>query len=301
MYPSQVSLQGIYPYLVSPMDASTGRVRTAVLGRLAEHLVQHGVHGLSPLGSTGEFPYLNAEQRLEIVRTVVSAAAGQVPVVPGVAAFATADAIEQAQRYREAGATGIVLMLQTFFPVPPPAVAEYFRTVAAAVDCPVVLYSNPSVLGADLSPALVIELSQEPNIQYYKEASGSTGRLLTIANGAGDNIRFFSASSHIPLFVFQLGGVGWMGGPACLLPDASIRLYDLWQAGRRDEAFALQRRLWRINEVFQKYSLASCIKAGLEIQGFEVGGPIAPQPPLSRAAFDDIRDALQAIAAEPLA
>jgi len=71
---------GIFPYLVSPIDASTGRVRERVLRDLVEHLINSGVHGLSPLGSTGEFAYLSFEQRKEIVRIVVDAAAGRVPV-----------------------------------------------------------------------------------------------------------------------------------------------------------------------------------------------------------------------------
>ncbi|MDR7450187.1 MAG: dihydrodipicolinate synthase family protein [Armatimonadota bacterium] len=289
-------LQGIFPYLVSPVDPTTGKVKTTVLGRLVEYLIEQGIHGLSPLGSTGEFPYLSHEQRLAIVRTTVQAAGGHVPVVPGVAAFATADAIQQAHRYLEAGATGIVLMLQTFFPLPPTAIQEYFATVAETAECPVILYSNPGVLGADLNPEIIIELSKIENISYYKDASGNTGRLLTILNGAGDSIRFFSASAHIPLLVFALGGVGWMSGPACVVPRQCVRLWDLWQRGNWDEAFALQRRLWRINELFQKYSLAACVKAGLELQGFDVGGPIPPQPVLDRSAYDEIATALQDLA-----
>src|SRR3989337_753928 len=90
---------GIFPYLVSPIDESTGRVRERVLRDLVEHLIGCGVHGLSPLGSTGEFAYLSFEQRQEIVRVVIDAAAKRVPVLAGVAAFATSDAIRQAEAH----------------------------------------------------------------------------------------------------------------------------------------------------------------------------------------------------------
>ena len=81
------SFRGIFPYLVSPIDSAGGRVRERVLRDLVEHVQRCGLHGLSPLGSTGEFAYLSLEQREEVVRVVVDAAAGRVPVLAGVAAF----------------------------------------------------------------------------------------------------------------------------------------------------------------------------------------------------------------------
>ncbi len=291
------SFCGIFPYLVSPMD-SEGRVREGVLRDLVEHLIGRGIHGLSPLGSTGEFAYLTFEQRVEIVRGVVEAARGRVPVVAGVAAFSTADAIRQARAFVDTGVDGLVLILQTMFPVTPTGVEGYFRSVAESVSCPIVLYTNPGVLGGELSVDVVEKLAAVPNIRYIKDASSNTGRLLTLVNRVGDRIRIFSASAHVPLLVFQLGGVGWMAGPACLLPTECVRLYDLARAGRWQEAFALQKPLWRANELFQKYSLAACIKAGLQVQGFDVGDPIPPQEPLKAEAVDEIRRALASLTLE---
>jgi len=287
--------RGIFPYLVSPVDAS-GRVREEVLRRLVERLIGCGVHGLSPLGSTGEFPYLTPAQRLEIVRVTVDAARGRVPVVPGVAAYATHDAIDQVQRLLDLGIDGVVLILQTYFPLSPAAVTGFFSAVAETVRCPIVLYSNPKLLGAELTPDQVVALSVIPNVQYFKEASGETGKILTVLNRTAGRIKVFSASAHIPLVVFRLGGVGWMAGPACLLPEQCVALYNLAQQGRWDEADRLQRRLWALNEVFQRHALAACVKAGLELQGFNVGGPIPPVPPLSREARAEVQQALETAA-----
>ena len=286
---------GIIPYLVSPIDEATGRVRERVLRDLVEHLIGAGVHGLSPLGSTGEIPYLTFEQRIEIVRVVIDAAAGRVPVIPGVAAFSTTDAIRQAEAMVQLGANGLIVMLQTQFPVSRAGIEGYFRAVAGAVPCPIVLYTNPGLGVADLTPQMLESLSHEPTIRYVKDASGRTGRILAILNRVGDRMRVFSASAHIPTVVFQLGGVGWMAGPACVIARESIALYDLARQGRWDEAYALQRPLWRINELFEQYSLAACIKAALETQGFAVGGPIAPQEPLGEKAVAEIREALRVL------
>ncbi|MEW5717825.1 MAG: dihydrodipicolinate synthase family protein [Chloroflexota bacterium] len=287
---------GIFPYLVSPVDDATGMIRESVLRQLVDHLIACGVHGLCPLGSTGEVAYLSMDQRQEIVRVVVDAAAGRVPVVPGIAAYSTIEAIKQAQTFVKLGADGLVVMLQLMFPVTRAGLENYFRAVAESVVCPIVLYTNPGLFGVDLTPDIVESLSRIPNIRYLKDASGNTGRILTILNRVGDRISVFSASAHVPLLVFQLGGVGWMSGPACALPTECVRLYRLSQQGLWNEALELQKSLWRLNELFQKYSLARCIKAALEIQGYQVGNPISPQEPLSPEAWEEVRSVLGSLA-----
>lgn len=287
------NFHGIFPYLVSPIDASSGRVRELVLRKLVEHLIQCGVHGLSPLGSTGEFAYLSLEQRLEIVRIVVDAAAKRVPVLAGVAAFSTNDALRQAEAFSKLGADGLILILQQMFPVPPRGVESYFRAVAESLpQTSMTLYTNPGLLGGDISMDVIEALSHIANIEYVKDASGNTGRILTMLNRMGDRIRVFSASAHIPLLVLKLGGVGWMAGPGCVMPRECVRLYTLVREGRETEALEEQRRQWAINEVFTRYALAACIKTALQLQGFDVGDAIAPQEALKPEAVEDIRRAL---------
>src|SRR5688572_12385341 len=110
------SFHGVYPYLVSPIDAA-GRIKTDVLGRLSDDLIKAGVHGLTPLGSTGEFAYLNNEQRSAVVKTSIEAANKRVPVVAGVAATTTADAVAQAKSYQRLGADGILAIVESYFPL----------------------------------------------------------------------------------------------------------------------------------------------------------------------------------------
>ena len=271
-------LHGVFPYLVSPIDAA-GRIKTDVLGKLCDDLIKAGVHGLTPLGSTGEFAYLNSEQRTAVVKTTIEAAQRRVPVIAGVAATATADAVNQARNYQELGADGILAILESYFPLKDAQVEAYFRAIADAVDIPVVLYTNPQFQRSDLSLDTIARLATHPRIRYIKDASTNTGRLLSIMNRCPD-MKVFSASAHIPAAVMLIGGVGWMAGPACIVPRQSVRLYDLCRAGRWDEAMALQRKLWGINEAFARFNLAACIKAGLQFQGYDVGEPVPPQPAL---------------------
>ncbi|WP_298112323.1 dihydrodipicolinate synthase family protein [Bradyrhizobium sp.] len=271
---------GVFPYLVSPIDPD-GTVRRDVLARLCEDLIVSGVHGLTPLGSTGEFAYLSSAQRMAIVETTIEAARGRVPVVAGVASASTLDAVAQAKAYQTCGADGILAILEAYFPLADAQVESYFRAIAEAVDIPVVIYTNPQFQRSDLSLDCIERLAGHPRIRYIKDASTNTGRLLSIMNRCGDAIRVFSASAHIPAAVMLIGGVGWMAGPACIIPRQSVTLYDLCKTGRWDEALALQRKLWRVNEAFARYNLAACIKAALGLQGYDVGDPVAPQKPLS--------------------
>jgi len=271
---------GVFPYLVSPVDAA-GRVKTDALGRLVDDLIKAGVHGLTPLGSTGEFAYLNAEQRAAVVQTTIEAAARRVPVVAGVASTSIADAVAQAKTYQRLGADGILAILEAYFPLKDSGVESYFRAIADAVEIPVVLYTNPQFQRSDLSLDVIARLAEHPRIRYIKDASTNTGRLLSIINACGNRIKVFSASAHIPAAVMLIGGVGWMAGPACIVPRQSVKLYKLCMAGNWTEAMALQRKLWWINEAFARFNLAACIKAGLAIQGYDVGDPVPPQAALT--------------------
>jgi len=280
MSPQPADLHGVFPYLVSPTTAD-GRIKTDVLGKLCDDMIKAGVHGVTPLGSTGEFAYLSREQRTTVVTATVEATAKRVPVIAGVASTSTADAVAQAKSYQALGADGILAILEAYFPVKDAQVEAYFRAIADAVDIPVVIYTNPNFQRSDLTLDVIARLAEHPRIQYIKDASNNTGRLLSIINRCGDKMKVFAASAHIPAAVMLIGGVGWMAGPACIAPRESVKLYDLCKAGRWDEAVELQRKLWRVNEVFARFNLAACIKAGLDMQGYDVGDPIAPQTPLT--------------------
>jgi 4-hydroxy-tetrahydrodipicolinate synthase len=286
---------GVFPYLVSPVDPA-GRIKRDVLVALVERLIGAGVHGLTPLGSTGEFAYLTLAQRLDIVATVVEAARGRVPVVAGVAAMTIADAQEQTRRMAALGVDGILAILEAYFPLAEAGVESYFRAIAGAADLPVVLYTNPQFQRSDLTLPVIKRLATVRNIRYIKDASTNTGRLLSILNDVPD-MKVFAASAHIPAAVMLIGGVGWMAGPACIIPEQSVRLYNLARAGDWTAAMALQKKLWRVNEVFSRFALAACIKGGLRLQGFDVGDPVPPQAPLTAEATEVVRAVLTEVGA----
>lgn len=281
-------LFGIIPYLPSPIDEN-GKVITSVLSRLCDDLITEGVHGLCVMGSAGEFSYLSLEQKLTIVTCAIEAAAARVPVVAGVCGTSVALAVHEATSFAKLGVDGIVILLQTYFPLSTQELVAFYRTVALSVPhVSVVLYTNPKYMHFDLSLTVFEQLSNVPNIRYVKDASGTTGKLLSLVNSFGNRFEIFSASAHIPLFVFQLGGVGWMAGPACLIPRQSVQLYNLHKEGRAQDAYRLQKKLWEMNQLFMKYDLVACVKSGLEHLGYPVGSPIPPLNPLPRLDRDAV-------------
>jgi 4-hydroxy-tetrahydrodipicolinate synthase len=289
--------KGVIPYLATPIDHD-GDLREDVLRRLCNDLVSKGVHGLTPLGSTGEFAYLNRAQRTRVVEVTVEASSGRVPVIAGVASTSTSEAIGQAKAYSSLGVTGLVVVLETYFPLKDSEVERYFLSIADATSLPIILYTNPNFQRTDLSISVIERLSRHQNIVGIKDASTNTGRLMSIMDRCDGRIDVFAASSHIPAAVMMIGGKGWFAGPACVIPQQSVRLYDLCMGRRWDEAVELQRRLWRFNELFARFNLAACVKSALEDQGYEMGAPIAPQSALSKDERDLVASVVSQIGSQ---
>jgi 4-hydroxy-tetrahydrodipicolinate synthase len=285
---------GVIPYLVSPVN-SDGSIKERVLGDLCSDLIRKRVSGLTPLGSSGEYAYLSETQKMRIVEVVVEAASHRVPVLPGVASVSTQSAIDQAKAYRGVGVDGIVVVLDSYFPLRENEARKYFLDVADNVDLPIIVYTNPNFQRTDLSIETICAIAKHPNIVGLKDASTNTGRLLSILNRCDSDFAIYSASSHIATTVLMMGGRGWFAGPACVLPEQSIELYDACMRGDWNDAMTMQKRLWPFNEVFAQYRLASCLKAALSAQRYDVGDPIPPQAPLDASAVKVVLDALTTV------
>lgn len=289
-------LRGVVPYLPSPLTTE-GAIDEAALTRLVEHLIGQGVHGVTPLGSTGEFAYLDLARKERVVAATIAAAAGRVPVIAGVAATTTRDAVQQARRWAALGADGVLATLEAYFPVPDDGVVDYFTAIADATELPVTLYTNPNFQRVDLTIDIIDRLSHHPRILFVKDASTNTGRLLSILNRTKGRVGVFAASSHITAAVMLIGGRGWLAGPSCLIPRQSVRLFDLCEAGDWAAAMDLQRDLWAVNQVFAQFNLAGAVKAGLRLQGLDCGDPAPPQAALGAVEVERIRQVLAAVGA----
>jgi 2-dehydro-3-deoxy-D-pentonate aldolase len=160
---------GLMPAMVTPFD-ERGEVDLDAAEAVVERFVEAGVSGISPLGSTGEFPHLLGEERRRFAADVVRIVGGRVPVVVGVGAPGTREAVELARHAEEAGADGVLVVSPFYWKVGEEALFAHFAAVARAVGIPVLIYNLPLLTGVGLSPSLVARVASEcPNVVGLKD------------------------------------------------------------------------------------------------------------------------------------
>lgn len=283
------SWNGVFPYLVTPMSED-GVVDEAALREVVTRVVDAGVQGVTPLGSTGELPFLSDDAREETIRITVDQVGGRVPVVAGVGGFTTRHTLEQIRRAETIGVDGLLVVLQAYYPLREDEILTYFTDVAAATSLPIVVYHHAKLCHVSLSVPLVERLAEIPNISYVKESSGTLDLFSRSARLADIGIRLFAATSVSPTVSMLLGAVGWMSGPACVLPAESVLIHRLCRAGKFAEALALENATLPVLQVFRRLGPAAATKALLRADGVDVGAPMAP----IRAEQEGVPEALSA-------
>jgi 4-hydroxy-tetrahydrodipicolinate synthase len=280
----QQGWSGVFPYLPTPMRPN-GEPGTLVLAQLVENVISAGVHGITPLGSSGEGPYLDDRARAAVIETAVTTAKGRVPVVPGVSGFSVQQALRQARQALTLGADGILCMPLAFFPMTDAEIVAYVGSIADAIDRPVVVYHNPALCKVRMSTAVVERLASEYGVRYVKDASGD---LANIARWREVGMHVFSSTAVSPTAAMLLGASGWMSGPASAYPAQSVAIYDLSVSGEWRLAAAVEHALEPALELFRTLGPGRGLKAILAAQGVEVGDSV---PPVARLTEGDMQRA----------
>jgi len=279
--------------LVTPMSASE-ELDCETLSRFVDHLIRSGVHGVIPLGSTGEFYALSRDERRHVVASTISAVDGRVPVLVGANAGSTREVIEHCIDAQDSGADG-VLLAAPFYSLPTEdELFHHFAAVEDAIDLPIVLYNYPDRTGVDLTPDLVERLAQLDGIQAVKESSGDVQRVGEIVRRCGGTIRVLCGSDALALESFERGAVGWITGAANVLPEALTRLYRLAVEEKSlSAARDLYDRLLPALAHFESGKYTQKVKAGCALQGHPVGPPRQPLQPLSDAEIEALSEVLR--------
>jgi 4-hydroxy-tetrahydrodipicolinate synthase len=290
--PSTPDWKGIFPYLVTP-SGPDGELDTVRLAALVEGLLVTGVHGVTALGSTGEFAHLAAREREATIATVVETVAGKVPVVAGVGGFRTADAVAQARRAAELGADGLLVIMLGYGQPRDAEIKAFVGAVADATDLPLVLYHHPSLCHVTIGLPLLEELTALPTLRFFKESTGSLALFGRSEHLASLGIRLFASTSISPVAAMLLGAVGWMAGLSCVFPAQSVEIHRRCETGDWAGAIALERAMHPAMERFRALGPARTTKAFLRAADQDMGEPFAPTLPVS----DDLTQTLQQIRA----
>ena len=286
-------LGGILTAVSTPF-AEDGGVDEQRLRDHVDFLIDSGVHGLVPCGSTGEFAALSFDERKRVTEIVIGQASGRVPVAPQTGATSTADAVALSKHAADAGAAA-VLLVQPFYEAPTRAeIIEYFATVGEAAGIPVIVYNLPGVTGVNLDRDFYNELLDRTDaVKYIKDTSGSLEQALDLIYNLGDRITTFVGWDTLILPAFVAGAAGTIWGAPNFMPRESVQIWDLVQEGKVDDAFAIFRRVWNVLDFLGKEGYAASTKAAANELGIDLGNPRAPYSPLPAEKQEQLRGLLE--------
>ena len=284
---------GVFPAMTTPF-LEDGSIDHDRLAANAERLVEAGVDGLVPVGSTGESATLTHQEHVDVVETVVEAV--DVPVIAGAGSNATHEALVLARGAADAGADGL-LLISPYYNKPEPAGMEaHYRAIAEEVDLPQIIYNVPSRTGRNIAVETAVNLASHENIVGYKAASGDLGRISEVARRTADEeFSVLSGDDGLTLPIISVGGTGVISVAANVEPERTSDL--VWNAleGDYDSARAVHRELAPLVDALFAETNPIPVKAAMEIRGHGTGrlrSPLSTISPANRQELERVLDRL---------
>lgn len=229
---------GVFPAITTPF-APDGTIDHDFLARHANWMIDAGCTGLVALGSLGEAGCLSREEKEAVLRTCVAAVGERVPVVAGISALSTDDAVDLARTSRRLGCRGLMVLPPYVYKGDWRETRAHFRAVFEATDLSLMLYNNPIAYGVDVLPEQVEELCAWPNLHAVKESSADVRRVTALRARLGARLALFVGVDDVLVEGVAAGATGWIAGLVNALPGESAQLFDLALSGRWDEAHRL--------------------------------------------------------------
>ncbi|QNK00653.1 dihydrodipicolinate synthase family protein [Dyella telluris] len=230
---------GVIPAITTPFTAD-GQVDHDFLAKHARTMIDSGCKGIVPLGSLGEAATLTFDEKLAIIRTLVKALDGRAPVIPGIAALSTDEAVRLAREAKALGASGLMVLPPYVYSTDWREMGAHLRAVIAATDLPCMLYNNPIAYKTDFSPEQIAELANEfPNVQAVKESSGDVRRFAALRSLLGNRLVLLVGMDDAIVEGVAMGAKGWIAGLVNAYPKESVKLFELARDGGADAAAEL--------------------------------------------------------------
>ncbi len=269
---TNIDLTGILVALVTPFTADGSEIDAGALEAHIDRMINAGVHGLVPGGSSGEFTTLTLEERKQLTELTVKAAGGRVPVVAGTGALSTKDAIDLAAHAAQVGASAL-MVVPPFYDAPDlGTLKELLREIYAASGLAIMFYNIPSATGLSLTPAEIASLAEVEGVRYLKDTSGDAVALTELLQLHGDTITAFNGWDTLTFYGIAAGAKGSVWGATNFIPELSRRL---WDALAVDGDLARGRELWAkiypICRLLEQHNYAAAVKTGLELTGHPAG------------------------------
>ncbi|MCI8624131.1 MAG: 4-hydroxy-tetrahydrodipicolinate synthase [Provencibacterium sp.] len=269
--------KGIIPPIVTPLNPDE-TLNEPVLRQLVNHFIAQGVHGLFPVGTTGEFYGLSEEEFDRIIRIVVEETAGRVPVYAGCNSIATKNVVRLVKMAKAAGADAVSVLTPMFVSQTQAEIYEYYRAIAEESELPVVIYNNRPKTNVMVNPETVARLAELPQIVGVKDSTGdmtNTGEYIRLTR----HIEGFSVlvgRDTLILSGLHYGAKGAIASCANIAPRLVADIYEKFMAGDYEGALEDQFRLAPLRLACNMGSFPAVIKEGLCYEGFNVGKCMNP-------------------------
>lgn len=232
---------GVYPAITTPF-LDNGEVDHELLARHAKWLIDSGCHGIIACGSLGEGATLSMDERRAICKTLVAAVGDRVPVMSGIAALSTRDAITQAKNAAEDGCTGLMVLPAYCYSTDWMEIKAHMKAVMGATDLSCMLYNNPISYKTDYTPENIAELAAEiPNFHSVKESTADVRRIAAIRALIGDRLKLMTGVDDLAVEALRAGADGWVAGLVNAFPKETVAIYDWTKEGKTAEVDALYR------------------------------------------------------------
>jgi len=230
--------QGVFPAVTTKLTRA-GEIDLAAMQASIDRLIVNGVSGVIVLPMLGENASLSLADRETVIRAGAEVVAGRVPLLSGLAETNLVSAKANARAYQGFGAEGLMVFPSIGYRTDPRETAEWYRAIASASSLPIMIYNNPIAYGVDVTPAVLSELADTPEIVCVKEETGDIRRVSDMYIALGDRFSIFCGVDDLIVESMALGVTGWVSGMTNAWPAECVELFDLCAAGRFTEARAL--------------------------------------------------------------
>jgi len=287
-------LTGVVPALISPLRGD-GTVDEAAVTTLVERVIEGGVHGLLPLGSTGETASLDETARRKILECVVAAAAGRVPVICGVAQSHLLAARAEVEAAGRLGAAAALVAPPFYYPMDQATLLAFYRALAAHSPVPILLYNIPQFTKVVAEPASVAALAREGTIVGIKDSSRDFEYFegVCIATRGVAGFRIFTGSDTMLLPSLAMGGSGTICGAANVAPRWVVNIDEAFKRGDLIAARTEQDSLYKLVIALRAGVFPAAIKAACHLQGICEPWCAAPLKPLDDQSQGKLRAQLE--------
>ena len=260
-----MDLKGVFVPNVTPFTAQS--VDEAALRKLLDYLLERGVSGIAPCGTTGESATLSHAEHRRVVELTIQHLAGRKPVIAGAGSNSTAEAVELVKHAEGAGAQAVLVICPYYNRPTQAGLIAHFSTLAESISIPIIMYNIPKRTGVNMEAETTVELSRVPNIVGVKEASGDLAQIGEIVQRAKPGFAVLSGDGDLTFPICCLGGVGGILADAHILPGEWLRMVELIAAGRIAEAREIHYRLLPLNRALFLETNPAPVKAALEMMG----------------------------------